>query len=45
MGGWENGQLMVISSVGRMSWKAMAWLERVVALKRVRALSGRWLVL
>jgi hypothetical protein len=31
---------MVISSPGRMSWKAVTVLERVVALKWVRALLG-----
>lgn len=31
-------QLMVSSSSGSMSWKAVAVLERVVALKRVIAL-------
>lgn len=41
--GWWKGlgiyvQLMVSSSLGRMSWKAVAVLERVVALKRVIAL-------
>ena len=31
---------MVISSLGRMSWKAVTVLERVVALKWVSALEG-----
>jgi hypothetical protein len=49
MGGKESAegdvQLMVISSPGWMSWKAVTVLERVVALNRVRALANEdWLL-